>query len=89
MGVRLRAARLAVVFSRADLTGVPDGDVAEWATGDLGLGNLVRSVRQNFRESCFVNTAAVMGKDGAVDGSVAALMRWMLARDRVKLPRGT
>jgi hypothetical protein len=89
MGVRLRAARLAVVFSRADLTGVPDGDVAEWATGELGLGNLVRSVRQNFRESCFVNTAAVMGKDGVVDGSVAALMRWMLARDRVKLPRGT
>jgi hypothetical protein len=30
-----------------------------------------------------------MGKDGVVDGSVAALMRWMLARDRVKLPKGT
>ena len=88
MGVRLRTARLAVAFSRADMTGVPDGDVAEWAASELGLGNLVRSVRQNFRESCFVNTAAVMGKDGAVDASVAALMRWMLARDRVKLPKG-
>lgn len=89
MGVRLRSARLAVAFSRADLTGVPDGDVAEWAAGELGLGNLVRSVRQNFRETCFVNTAAVMGEDGAVDASVAALMRWMLARDRVSLPRGS
>ena len=89
MGVRLRTARLAVVFSRADLTGMPEGDVAGWASGELGLGNLVRSVRQNFREACFVNTAAVMAEDGAVHPSVAALMRWMLARDRVKLPKGT
>ena len=89
MGVRLRTARLAVVFSRADLTGMPEGDVAGWASGELGLGNLVRSVRQNFREASFVNTAAVMAEDGAVHPSVAALMRWMLARDRVKLPKGT
>lgn len=89
MGVRLRTARLAVVFSRADLTGVPEGDVADWAIGELGLGNLVRSVRQNFRETCFVNTAAVMGDDGEIHPSVAALMRWMLARNGVKLPKGT
>jgi Double-GTPase 2 len=89
MGVRLRAARLAVVFSRADLTGVPAGDVAAWASGELGLGNMVRSVRQNFRETCFINTAAVMAKDGTMHESVAALLRWMLARDRVKLPKGT
>lgn len=88
MGVRLRAARLAVVFSRADLTGVPEGDVAEWASRELGLGNMVRSVRKNFRESCFVNTAAVM-EDGVLHPSVPALMRWMLARDRVRLPKGT
>jgi hypothetical protein len=68
---------------------MPDGDVAGWASGELGLGNLVRSVRQNFREACFANTAAVMAEDGAVHPSVAALMRWMLARDRVKLPKGT
>jgi hypothetical protein len=30
-----------------------------------------------------------MAEDGAVHPSVAALMRWMLARDRVKLPKGT
>ena len=89
MGVRLRAARLAVVFSRADLTGVPGGDVARWASDELGLGNLVRSVRQNFREACFVNTAAVMGTDGVMHPSVPALMRWMLAHDRVTLPKGT
>jgi hypothetical protein len=89
MGVRLRAARLAVVFSRADLTGVPDGSVAQWASDELGLGNLVRSVRQNFRETCFINTAAVMGDDGVVHPSVQALMRWMLAHDRVALPKGT
>ena len=88
MGVRLRTARLAVVFSRADLTGMPDGDVAEWASGELGLGNMVRSVRQNFRETCFVNTAAVMGTDGVMHPSVPALMRWVLARERLKLPRG-
>jgi hypothetical protein len=88
MGVRLRTARLAVVFSRADLTGVPDGDVAQWAGAELGLGNLVRSVRQNFRETCFVNTAAVMGDDGVMHPSVAALMRWVLAHDRVTLPKG-
>jgi hypothetical protein len=89
MGVRLRTARLAVVFSRADLTGVPEGDVAEWASGELGLGNMVRSVRQNFRETCFVSTAAVMGADGVMHPSVPSLMRWMLAHDRVKLPKGT
>jgi hypothetical protein len=89
MGVRLRTARLAVVFSRGDLTGMPDGDVAEWASGELGLGNLVRSVHQNFRETYFIHTAAVMGADGAVHGSVASLMHWILARDRVRLPKGT
>jgi len=62
--------------------------VAEWASGELGLGNMVRSVRQNFRETCFVNTAAVMGTDGVMHPSVPALMRWVLARERLKLPRG-
>jgi double-GTPase-like protein len=86
MGVPLRKARLAVVFSRADLIGTPDGDPAEWARCELGLGNLIRSADHSFKETCFFHTAAVMKADGAMDESVAALMRWVLAGDGVALP---
>jgi hypothetical protein len=82
MGVRLKKARLAVVFSRADLIGTPGDDVAAWATDELGLGNLVRSVRLNFREACFFHTAAVMA-DGVMDSSIPALLRWVLARNGI------
>ena len=85
MGVPLKRARLAVVFSRADLVDTPGGDVAVWAADELGLGNLVRSVRLNFNETCFFHTAAVM-TDGVMHRSVPALIRWVLARDGVKLP---
>jgi hypothetical protein len=85
MGVPLKKARLAVVFSRADLVDTPGGDVAVWAADELGLGNLVRSVRLNFNETCFFHTAAVM-TDGVMHQSVPALIRWVLARDGVKLP---
>jgi hypothetical protein len=88
MGVQLKKVRLAVVFSRADLIDTPSGDVAEWAGSQLGLGNLVRSVRQNFKETCFLHTAAVMA-DGAVHESVAALMRWVLAPEGPQLPGAT
>ena len=64
MGVQLKKVRLAVVFSRADLIGMPDGDVAEWARKELGLGNLIRSTTQNFKETCYFRTAAVMDADG-------------------------
>jgi hypothetical protein len=86
MGVQLRKARLAVVFSRADLIGSPGGDVTEWARSELGLGNLVRSTTQNFKEAHYFRTAAVMGPDGLVDASIAVLMRWVLAREGVELP---
>ena len=86
MGVELSRSRLAVVFSRADLIGIPGGDVAAWAGSELGLGNLVRSTSQNFRETRYFRTAAVMDSDGSVHESVAALMRWVLARDGVDLP---
>lgn len=88
MGVALRKTRLAVVFSRADLTGTAGGDVAEWARCELGLGNLIRSAHHSFRETCFFHTAAVMNPDGALDESVAALMHWVLAGDGVALPGG-
>ena len=82
----LRKARLAVVFSRADLIGTPVGDAAEWARCELGLGNLIRSAHHSFGEICFFRTAAVMDSGGAMDESVAALMRWVLAGDGVALP---
>lgn len=85
MGVRLAKARLAVVFSRADLIDEADDDVAAWAADKLGLGNLVRSVRLNFKEACFFHTAAVL-VDGAMHRSIPALMRWVLARDGIDLP---
>jgi hypothetical protein len=87
MGVQLRKARLAVVFSRADLIGTPaTGDVADWARSELGLGNLVRSTTQNFKEAHYFRTAAVMDSGGLVHESIGALMRWVLARDGVELP---
>ena len=85
MGVPLRDARLAVVFSRADLMEVPAQDVATWARDELGLGNLVRSARLHFREASFFHTAAVMnGRD--LHESISPLMRWVLARNGVDLP---
>ena len=85
MGVRLKKARLAVAFSRADLIGAPGDDVAAWATDDLGLGNLVRSVRLNFGEAHFFHTAAVMS-DGVMHTSIPALLRWVLARNHINTP---
>ena len=85
MGVQLRKAHLAVVFSRADLIDTPGGDVATWASDELGLGNLVRSARLNFKEACFFHTAAVL-TDGVMHASVPALIRWVLTRNGVNLP---
>jgi hypothetical protein len=86
MGVALCRSRAAIVFSRADVIDADCGDVAVWADEMLGLGNLVRSARQNFGESRFFLSAAVMRPDGVVDESVAALMRWVLAGHRAGLP---
>ena len=61
--------------------------MAVWARDELGLGNLVRSARLNFREACFFHTAAVM-TDGVMHESIPALMRWVLARSGVDLPEG-
>lgn len=87
MGVRLRKARLAVVFSRADLIKAPAEDLAVWACDELGLGNLVRSARLNFGEACFFHTAAVM-TGGVIDDSIPALLRWVLAGNAINLPEG-
>ncbi len=86
MGVQLRKVRLAVVFSRADLIGMQSGDVAEWARSELGLGNLIRSTIQNFKETGYFRTAAIMDTDGLMHKSIAELMRWVMSREGVDLP---
>jgi hypothetical protein len=85
MRVQLHKARLAVVFSRADLIDTPDLDTAEWAGRELGLGHLIRSVRRNFGQTAFFRTAAVMVGDGCMHPSVASFTRWVLARDGLAL----
>jgi hypothetical protein len=89
MGVALGQARLAVVFSHADQIERPD-DVAGWARRELGLGNLVTSARQNFKETGFFCTAAVAGPkcaaEKSVDKSIARLLRWVLAGSRLTFP---
>jgi hypothetical protein len=89
MGVELKKVRLAVVFSRADLIGMPTGDVAEWARRELGLGNLIRSTTQNFKQTGYFRTAAIVGAGGVMDKSIAELMRWLMAGEGVKLPGAT
>jgi hypothetical protein len=85
MGVPLRTARLAVVFSRADLIDEPVTDVADWAKQELGLGNLVRSVRMNFGEARFFHTAAVLS-GGVMHASIPELLRWVLASNGIEVP---
>jgi hypothetical protein len=86
MGVQLKKVRLAVAFSRADLIGMPDGDVVEWARSELGLGNLIRSTTQNFKETCYFRTAAIADADGLMHKSITELMRWVMASEGVDLP---
>ncbi len=86
MGVKLKKVRLAVVFSRADLIGMPGSDVVEWARSELGLGNLIRSINQNFKEACYFRTAAVMNAEGVMHKSIAELMGWVMAREGMDLP---
>jgi hypothetical protein len=85
MGARLRSARLAVVFSRADLIDPPEGHIEEWATEVLGLGNLVRSARQTFEEARFFFTAAVMTNE-VIHPSIPVLLRWVLAHEGIDVP---
>jgi hypothetical protein len=86
MGVRLKKARLAVVFSRADLLDPSNGQsVAEWAGETLGLGNLVRSVRHEFGEIEFFRTASVLA-DGDLHPSMVKLTRWLVSSDGITMP---
>jgi hypothetical protein len=87
MGVKLKKARLAVVFSRADLLpSADDQPVEEWARDTLGLDNLVRSVRHQFGEIEFFRTASVRDDAGDLHPSVIELTRWLVSRDGISLP---
>jgi hypothetical protein len=65
----------------------PGGEVAAWACHELGLGNLIRSTRLNFKEARFFRTAAQL-RDGVIDESVVTLMHWIMADSGVALPGG-
>jgi hypothetical protein len=87
MGVDPKRARLAVAVSKADLLGsariaLPDGSSIERWLDDLGLDNLVRSIRHSFGEVGFFQTTAMPSADGSAAG-VPELLDWLLAGARV------
>jgi hypothetical protein len=87
MGIRLKKARLAVVFSRADLLEPLHGQrVGDWAQESLGLGNLVRSVRHQFGEIEFFRTASVLEDGGRLHASILELAQWLVTREGITLP---
>jgi hypothetical protein len=86
-GQRLKKARLAVVFSRADLLDAPPGQPVDvWAEQELGLGNLVRSVRTQFGEVGFFRTASVLTSQDELHPSLLGLTSWLLNDDGFTLP---
>lgn len=78
---------------RAD-SGRPDGPrraaatardsdwAADWLERELGLGNLVQAMRNEFREVRFFCTSAVLSEDESVHPSIAPLLAWCLADGR-------
>lgn len=78
MGAAPRQARLAVVLTRGDLAdGQSSHKVSRWASRELGLGELVRSARHDFKECRFFCAAALM-RDDVMHESVESLMSWLL-----------
>jgi hypothetical protein len=85
MAVDPRRARLAVVLSKADLLPVagitspePGSDAIEQWLDDVGLDNLVRTIRHAFGEVRFFHTSAMLSDDGTAAG-VPELVDWLLA----------
>ncbi|WP_327674529.1 TRAFAC clade GTPase domain-containing protein [Kitasatospora sp. NBC_00458] len=63
--------------------GARDSDrAAQWLRAELGLGNLVQAMHNEFGEVRFFFTAAVLTEDGSVHPSVAPLLDWCLADGR-------
>jgi hypothetical protein len=89
LGADTRQARAAVAVSKHDLVrglpplagvGCESPAIEGWLTGELGLGNLVRAMRHEFRDVRFFFTAA-RTEGTAADPSVVELTRWLLGRD--------
>jgi hypothetical protein len=81
MGLDSQEVRLAVVFAQGDRVDSPDRKVVRWARRELGLGDLVNSVRRDFMESSFFCA------DVDKYCHNASLLRWVLAADGVALAR--
>ncbi|MFF7633625.1 hypothetical protein ACFZB9_10805 [Kitasatospora sp. NPDC008050] len=97
MDVPLHRCRLAVAISKTDLleaeqlfdgpqpaaaTARDSDRAADWLERELGLGNLVQAMRNEFREVRFFCTAAVLSEDESVHPSIAPLLAWCLADGR-------
>jgi hypothetical protein len=92
MEVKTNKARLAVAVSKRDLLGdlsVQSGvdpsseSIERWLRDELGLGNMLRSMKHNFGSVAFHFTAAVRHDDGKVDSSIIDLMSWVFERDHL------
>jgi hypothetical protein len=84
MAVDPKRARLAVALSKADLLPVagirppgPGSAAVEQWLDDVGLDNLVRTIRHTFGEVRFFHTSAMLSADGTADG-VPELVDWLL-----------
>lgn len=88
MGIRLSKARLAVVFSRADLLSELDQPTEDWVTNTLALGNLVRSAKAKFGQVAFFRTASVLDGTFLAHSSLVELTRWLLTSEGILLPGG-
>jgi hypothetical protein len=91
LGVDTGKARLAVAITKHDLLRdhVPtaDGDgIRDWLESDeIGLDNMVRSMRKTFAEVTFFRTSARIDERGALDPNIAALTAWILRNEGLRL----
>ncbi|WP_199742453.1 TRAFAC clade GTPase domain-containing protein [Streptomyces triticirhizae] len=98
MGAPLGRSRLAVAVSKLDLiegSGLLDGvrtddsDAAsEWLTRQLGLGNLVRSMRHEFRDTRVFFTAAIALGEEETHPSLRPLLAWCFGGEGRRVFRG-
>ena len=90
MGRPRAARRLAIVFSRADLTGTAFGpgastgeDVRKWAEDDLGLAGLIRGAESDFRDVALFHTAPFGSGTTTV---LSDLVHWLMRAEGIAPP---
>jgi len=90
LGVDPKRARLAVALTKQDLVRdrVPDDDgdaIRAWLESpEIGLDNMVRSMRHAFAEIRFFRTSSRL-EDGVIDPAVTDLTRWILNGEGFRL----